>query len=207
MDCSGTRWSWALTGSRSGCDLIDSVFILRRQFWCATSRCCSHLDTGELSVCGSLIRPVTVVRDLGVMLQSDLSMTDHMAWTVSRCFRQLHLLKGCIKSLPFKAARVAVAVTSQVDRWNSVSWIACNQSSIPLLGCCATGENTIMLHRSSVMLYTGSQFLSESSLRSVYWSTSRLMGQRLGICATTVRRRIHPLRGYNFDQRINAIFL
>src|SRR6218665_1518691 len=38
--------------------------------WCATSRRCPHLDTRELSVCGSLIRPVTVARDLGVMLQS-----------------------------------------------------------------------------------------------------------------------------------------
>src|SRR6218665_3517766 len=56
------------------------------------------------------------------MLQSDLSMKDHMAWTVSRCFRQLRLLKGCIKSLPFEAARAAVAafVTSQVDRCNSL---------------------------------------------------------------------------------------
>jgi len=90
--------------------------------WCATGRRCPHLDTGELSVCGSLISPVTVVRDLGVMLQSDLSMKDHVARTVSRCFRQLRLLKGCIKSLPFEAARAAVAafVTSQVDRCNSL---------------------------------------------------------------------------------------
>src|SRR6218665_1589019 len=38
------------------------------------------------------------------------------------CFRQLRLLKGCIKSLPFEAARAAVAafVTSQVDRCNSL---------------------------------------------------------------------------------------
>src|SRR6218665_1148386 len=44
------------------------------------------------------------------------------ARTVSRCFRQLRLLKGCIKSLPFEAARAAVAafVTSQVDRYNSL---------------------------------------------------------------------------------------
>ena len=90
--------------------------------WCATSRRCPHLDTGELSVCGSLIRPVTVERDLGVMLQFDLSMKDHVARTVSRSFRQLRLLQGCIKSQPFEAARAAVAalVTSQVDRWNSV---------------------------------------------------------------------------------------
>jgi len=37
------------------------------------------------------------------------------------------------------------------------------------------------------------------SLKSVCWSTSRFMGLRLGICATTVRRRIHPLQGCDFD--------
>src|SRR6218665_2888664 len=126
MDCSGAGWKWELSRSRSGCDLIDSVLILRRRssefLWCATSRRCPHLDTRELSVCGSLIRPVTVACDLGVMLQSDLSMKVHVARTVSRCFRQLRLLKGCIKSLRFEAARAAVAafVTSQVDRSNSL---------------------------------------------------------------------------------------
>src|SRR6218665_979862 len=39
------------------------------------------------------------------------------------------------------------------------------------------------------------------------WSTSRFMGQRLSIYATIVWRRIRPLRGYDFDRRINAIFL
>src|SRR6218665_3599300 len=49
-------------------------------------------------------------------------MKDHVARTVSRCFRQLRLLKGYIKSLPFEAVRAAVAafVTSQVDRCNSL---------------------------------------------------------------------------------------
>src|SRR6218665_3596998 len=31
MDCSGAGWSWELSGSRSGCDLIDCVLILRRR--------------------------------------------------------------------------------------------------------------------------------------------------------------------------------
>src|SRR6218665_1380429 len=95
--------------------------------WCATSRRCPHLDTGELSVCGFLIRPVTAARDLGVMLQSNLSKKGHVARTVSRCFHQLRLLKGCIKSLPFEAARAAVAafVTSQVDRYNSLLTVDC----------------------------------------------------------------------------------
>src|SRR6218665_3427815 len=66
----------------------------------------------------------------------------------------------------------------------SISWIACNLSSMPLLGCCAIGENTTTSRRSSVMFYTGFQFPFELSSRSACWSTSRFMGQRLGICAT-----------------------
>src|SRR6218665_1520716 len=46
--------------------------------WCATRRRCIHLDTGELSVCGALIRSSTSVRDLGVLLESDLSMRRHV---------------------------------------------------------------------------------------------------------------------------------
>src|SRR6218665_3762389 len=120
------------------------------------------------------------------------------------------------QSLPFEAARAAVAafVTLQVDRWNSLlvgspkCLLDCLQSVLNAsVGCCATGENTITLHCSSVMFYAGSQFLFKSSLRSAYWSVSRFMGPRLGICATFVIRRIRPLRVYDFDRRINAIFL
>src|SRR6218665_128949 len=36
MDCCGAGWSWELSRSRSGCDLIDSVLILRkRSSFCA----------------------------------------------------------------------------------------------------------------------------------------------------------------------------
>src|SRR6218665_2901064 len=72
--------------------------------WCAT-----RLDTAELSVCGALIRPSTSVRDLGVLLKSDLCMKRHVAWTVGCCFRQLRLIRSSIKSLPLGAAKAAVA--------------------------------------------------------------------------------------------------
>src|SRR6218665_1361639 len=48
--------------------------------WCATRRRCIHLDTAELNVCGALIRPSTSVCNLGVLLESDLSMRCHVAW-------------------------------------------------------------------------------------------------------------------------------
>src|SRR6218665_2275313 len=44
-----------------------------------------HLDTSELRVCGPLRRPSTTVRDLGVLLETDLSMRLHVAWTVGCC--------------------------------------------------------------------------------------------------------------------------
>src|SRR6218665_3846790 len=106
MDCSGAGWSWELSRARSGCDLIDCLNSEKTEFlWCATSRRCPHLDTVELSVCGSLIRPVTVARDIGVMLQSDLSMKDHVARTVRQSvlppassperLHQISAFRGC----------------------------------------------------------------------------------------------------------------
>src|SRR6218665_965067 len=49
-------------------------------------------------------------------------MRRHVAWTVGCCFRQLRLIRSCIKSLPLGAAKAAVAafVTSRVDRYNSL---------------------------------------------------------------------------------------
>ena len=68
------------------------------------------------------LSPSEVVRDLGVLLESDLSMTRHVGQLVSRFFRLLRLIKSCIRSLPFEAARAAVIcfVVTQVDRSNSL---------------------------------------------------------------------------------------
>src|SRR6218665_816054 len=62
------------------------------------------------------------VFNLGVLLESDLSMRRHVAWTVGYCFRQLRLIRSGIKPLSLGAAKAAVAafVTSRVDRYNSL---------------------------------------------------------------------------------------
>src|SRR6218665_3592579 len=88
--------------------------------WCATRRRCIHLDTTELSVCGALIRPSTSVRDLGVLLESNLFMRRHVAWMVGCCFRQLRFIRSCIKSLPLGAAKAAVAAFV-ISRWTSTT--------------------------------------------------------------------------------------
>src|SRR6218665_3095213 len=99
---SGVVWNLVLSGSPNGCVPTDCGSTPRRRTSCGvrTADGVSHLDTAELSVCGALIRPSTSVRDLGVLLESDLSMRRHVAWTVGCCFRQLRLIRSCIKSLP-----------------------------------------------------------------------------------------------------------
>ena|SRR6218665_2706591 len=51
-----------------------------------------------------------------------MQMTGHVRQLVSRCFRQLRIIKSCIRSLPFEAAKTVVAcfVITQVDRCNSL---------------------------------------------------------------------------------------
>src|SRR6218665_2400232 len=55
-----------------------------------------------------MIRPI-IILDLGVLLESDLSMRRDVVWTVGCCFHQLRLIRSCIKSLPLGAAKAAVA--------------------------------------------------------------------------------------------------
>src|SRR5688572_6487190 len=56
------------------------------------------------------------------MFESDLSMSRHVGLMMGRCFRQLRLIKSCMKFLSFEAAKTAVVcfVVSQVERCNSL---------------------------------------------------------------------------------------
>src|SRR6218665_1420221 len=49
-------------------------------------------------------------------------MRRHVAWTVGFCFRQIRLIRNCIKSLPLGAAKAVVAAffTSRVERYNNL---------------------------------------------------------------------------------------
>ena len=61
---------------------------------CATSCRIQHNDNSHIYLSGTLISPVSTVRDLDIMLASDLSLLPRINHLVSRCFYQLR----CIKS-------------------------------------------------------------------------------------------------------------
>jgi len=91
--------------------------------WCSTSHQRQHIDEiTPFSFEGTLIRPVSSVRILGVMLDSDLSMSSHVSRTVSTCFFQLRRLKSIRRSLPLEAAKTVINsfVISRVDYCNGL---------------------------------------------------------------------------------------
>ena len=46
------------------------------------------------------IQPSSTVRDLGVVLDSEMSFSEYIIQLVSRCFYQLRCIKSCVKAHP-----------------------------------------------------------------------------------------------------------
>jgi len=53
--------------------------------WCSSVRRQSQRPTSQFRVCSDLVTPSTVVRDLGIYLDSDVSMRSQVARRVSSC--------------------------------------------------------------------------------------------------------------------------
>jgi len=72
--------------------------------WCSTSYQQHLIDTTPFDWQGAVIVPSKTVWILGVMFDSDLTMSTAVSRTVSTCFHQLQRLRLVHKSLPITAA-------------------------------------------------------------------------------------------------------
>jgi hypothetical protein len=88
--------------------------------WCHSAR--RHCSLGELAVGGSTILPSTSVRDLGVIIDADLSMRAFVNHLVASCFCALRRLRSVRRyvSVPVIRAMVTSLVLSRLDYCNSV---------------------------------------------------------------------------------------
>ena len=68
--------------------------------WFATSRRRTQLPSMGLRVGNDIVIPSKSVRNLGVCLDSDLTMKTHVDRTVSRCFYALRQLRSVRRSVP-----------------------------------------------------------------------------------------------------------
>jgi len=84
---------------------------------CTSCRRQHQLSSDPVTFIGATIQPSSTVRDLEVILDTELSFGSHVSQLVSRCF---HQLRSIIKSLPIDAAEMLVKsfVVSKTDYCN-----------------------------------------------------------------------------------------
>ena len=90
--------------------------------WLGSSRRLGHCPMGPLQFAGAWITPSKHVRDLGVIIDSDLSMSTHVRTTIRNCYFHLRQLRLVRHSLSKEAAHALVRamIHCRLDYCNSV---------------------------------------------------------------------------------------
>jgi len=85
--------------------------------WCASSRLQHQIPDEPLRVGPDLVQPVRSVRNLGIHLDSDLSMNTHITRTVSGCFAVLRQIRSISRSVsqPVVQSLIVSLVISWLD--------------------------------------------------------------------------------------------
>lgn len=85
--------------------------------WCASTRRQHQLPTTPIQLGSALVSSVTTVRDLGFHINSDVTLTTHVAATVRACFSVLRQIRSVQRSLTRDALIVLLRalVISKVD--------------------------------------------------------------------------------------------
>ena len=82
-----------------GCHLIVFSPSKTEFLWCATSRRTHHIDDGSFHFGAVDMNPSKAVRNLGVMMNGDLSMTAHVNKIVGQCLYLLRKITSIRRSL------------------------------------------------------------------------------------------------------------
>ena len=90
--------------------------------WCSSSRRRHQIPSRPLRVGNTSVPPVAAVRDLGVYIDADVTMTAHVNATVRACFAALRQIRSVRRSLSRDAllTLIQALVVSKLDYCNSV---------------------------------------------------------------------------------------
>ena len=94
--------------------------------WCASARRQHLVPTASVRVGDVLVSPVTAVRDLGVYMDSDVTMRTHVTSIVRVCFsalRQIRSVRRCLTQHALLTLVHALVIT-KLDHCNSVLAVA-----------------------------------------------------------------------------------
>ena len=86
------------------------------------SRRLLHCEELNMTVCGADVRPVECVRDLGVLIDSNMTLSNHVNNVAGICFYQLRQLRFIRRSLTTDAAHslVRALIHTRVDYCNGL---------------------------------------------------------------------------------------
>ena len=108
--------------------------------WCSSARRQQQIPCTQITVGAATVLPVRSVRDLGIYIDSDLSMLTHVTKTVSSCFAVMRQLRGIRRSvtLPVMQSLVVGAYASGLrlcDSYRTAKSIARSSSIGSERGC------------------------------------------------------------------------
>jgi len=85
--------------------------------WCSSPRRQHQIPTVPFTVGTDIVNPVSSVRDLGIYIDSDLSMRTHVSKTVSACFAALRQIRSIRRSVsrPVLQSLVSALVLTRLD--------------------------------------------------------------------------------------------
>ena len=90
--------------------------------WCCPPRRRQHIPDGDFLVGADRVKPVLFARNLGVFVDSQLSMRSHITHVAASCFSAMRQIRTIRKSLPPSALEMLVTslVHSRLDYCNVV---------------------------------------------------------------------------------------
>ena len=145
--------------------------------WSTTGRRLHLLPKSPLRVGTDEVMPASVVRDLGIYIDSDVSMRSHVAKTVRACFAALRQLRSVRRSVPRPVFQSLVSlVMSRLDYGNGslVGIPLCQLERLPSV----INSSARMVFSSwrfdhiTLLLCTGSKCRSGLTISSPFSSTS-----------------------------------
>jgi len=101
--------------SKSNCLQLNSS--KTEVLWCTAPKQQHSIPDALIQVCADDVKPAKSVHDLGIYIDSDVSMTAHVSRTVSSCFAALHHIRSirCFVSQPVLLSLVTSLVLSRLD--------------------------------------------------------------------------------------------
>jgi len=99
----------------------------RQILWCSSQRRVDQLPSLPFLICGSSVGPSSVVQDLGVWIDTSLTMSTHITKVIASCFaslRQLHSVRRSVAGVFHKTRGRPCAIVDGLLQW-SPCWTSC----------------------------------------------------------------------------------